>query len=590
MTTTGIVTGRSKQRLLHPGARRRRGCRPEHLRRHLRLHVRRAAGGRGRRQPGQGRPARSRSSSRRADPNSPPMTEIAGPAVTLLSTGNPLPAPVTLTAADTTPTGWTRAARALRRDARPRGLADRRSRRRRARSTSPTPPRPRTASSTASSPGVARPFREPGVQVPDALPAGSPCCVPRFDANPERLRVDSDGLHRARALEVTTGAIVTNMTGPLDYALPRPTRSSPTRRARRQLGQHRRDPRRRARPATSSPWRRSTSSASSTRRTIRRRSDAVLTPTAFANRLNKVSLAIRNVMRIAGHRRRRGDGEPHHAAGASRRRSTPTRSRRASPTRSTQAYLDEGNDIGGHRRRLPRQDRRVTVVDVTQVGKDETYIDPNTEQADDPERPAAARPARDASSHPPAPTFPVTVIVNHLRSLSGVDDPVDGNRVRAKRARAGGVPGEPDPGAPGGGSQRAHRLVGDYNAYQFNDGYVDVIGTIKGTPTPCDEVVLAQPGPRRPRPHRSARSSAPADDRYSYSFDGNAQELDHVLVTATCCRASTASTTRATTPTSRSPSATIRTAPSASPTTTCRWPTSGCRFSRPSPRAMCGSA
>ena len=39
--------------------------------------------------------------------------------------------------------------------------------------------------------GVARPFREPGVEVPDPLPAGSPAGVPRFDANPERLRVDT---------------------------------------------------------------------------------------------------------------------------------------------------------------------------------------------------------------------------------------------------------------------------------------------------------------------------------------------------------------------------------------------------------------
>ena len=53
--------------------------------------------------------------------------------------------------------------------------------------------------------GIARPFREPGIEVPDPLPPGSPCCVPRFDANPERLRVDSDGQLGATPLEVTTG-------------------------------------------------------------------------------------------------------------------------------------------------------------------------------------------------------------------------------------------------------------------------------------------------------------------------------------------------------------------------------------------------
>jgi predicted extracellular nuclease len=41
-----------------------------------------------------------------ADPHSPPLTEIGGsPTVTVLSTGNPLPAPTPLTAADTSPAG-----------------------------------------------------------------------------------------------------------------------------------------------------------------------------------------------------------------------------------------------------------------------------------------------------------------------------------------------------------------------------------------------------------------------------------------------------------------------------------------------------
>src|SRR2546430_8925406 len=35
---------------------------------------------------------------------------------------------------------------------------------------------------------------------------------------------------------------------------------------------------------------------------------------------------------------------------------------------------------------------------------------------------------------PSGSAFPVTVIVNHLRSLSAVDDPVDGNRVRDRKS------------------------------------------------------------------------------------------------------------------------------------------------------------
>ena len=42
--------------------------------------------------------------------------------------------------------------------------------------------------------GVARPFREAGIDVRDELPEDAPAGVARFDGNPERLRVDSQAL------------------------------------------------------------------------------------------------------------------------------------------------------------------------------------------------------------------------------------------------------------------------------------------------------------------------------------------------------------------------------------------------------------
>src|SRR5262249_51766916 len=72
-------------------------------------------------------------------------------------------------------------------------------------------------------------------------------------------------------------------------------------------------------------------------------------------------------------------------------------------------------------------------------------------------------------------------------------------------------------------------MVGDFNAFQFNDGYVDVIGTIKGTPTPSDNVVLASPDLVDPDLTDLVDTVAP-DQRYSFAFNGNLQEIDHVLV------------------------------------------------------------
>src|SRR5258708_39770566 len=54
--------------------------------------------------------------------------------------------------------------------------------------------------------------------IPDPVPAGAPATIPRFDENPERIRVDSDAQPGTTAIDVTAGTIITNITGPLDYA------------------------------------------------------------------------------------------------------------------------------------------------------------------------------------------------------------------------------------------------------------------------------------------------------------------------------------------------------------------------------------
>jgi uncharacterized repeat protein (TIGR01451 family) len=57
------------------------------------------------------------------------------------------------------------------------------------------------------------------------------------------------------------------------------------------------------------------------------------------------------------------------------------------------------------------------------------------------------------------------------------------------------------------------------------------MGTIKGTPTPASQVVLASNDLVNPDLIELSDLVPPAQ-QYSYNFDGNAQELDHVLITA----------------------------------------------------------
>ena len=129
----------------------------------------------------------------------------------------------------------------------------------------------------------------------------------------------------------------------------------------------------------------------------------------------------------------------------------------------------------------------------------------------------------------PDGTLPVTVIVNHLRSLSDVDSLTDG-RVRAKRLAQAEFLANLIQSRQAADPHERIISVGDYNAYEVNDGYVDVMGVIEGTPAPADEDVLAGPaGLVDPTLTDLVTTMDPAD-RYSYSFDGSAQVLDHVLV------------------------------------------------------------
>jgi hypothetical protein len=71
--------------------------------------------------------------------------------------------------------------------------------------------------------------------------------------------------------------------------------------------------------------------------------------------------------------------------------------------------------------------------------------------------------------------------------------------------------------------------VGDMNAFRVNDGYVDSIGTILGTPTPSDQVVLPSADLVDPN-QTDLVDTLPALQQYSFNFDGNAQTLDHIII------------------------------------------------------------
>ena len=76
--------------------------------------------------------------------------------------------------------------------------------------------------------------------------------------------------------------------------------------------------------------------------------------------------------------------------------------------------------------------------------------------------------------------------------------------------------------------------LGDFNAFEFNDGFVDVMGTIKGSPTSASQVQVASTDLVTPDFINLMETRLTAGvNRYSYNFTGSAQVLDHILVNST---------------------------------------------------------
>lgn len=131
--------------------------------------------------------------------------------------------------------------------------------------------------------------------------------------------------------------------------------------------------------------------------------------------------------------------------------------------------------------------------------------------------------------------YPLVVMVNHTLSLLDVNDlsanaewGTLGARSRDKRRQQAERISVVVEAIQDADPSRPVVLVGDYNAFEFNDGYVDVMGIISGSPAPADQVLL--PGTSAlTRPLVNLLDTVPVADRYSYVFSGSIQSLDHAL-------------------------------------------------------------
>jgi hypothetical protein len=74
-------------------------------------------------------------------------------------------------------------------------------------------------------------------------------------------------------------------------------------------------------------------------------------------------------------------------------------------------------------------------------------------------------------------------------------------------------------------------VVGDFNAFEFTDGFVDVVGQIAGDLDPADNL-LSGADLVNPDLAILTETVVPAEARYSFIFQGSAQAIDHALASA----------------------------------------------------------
>lgn len=477
-----------------------------------------------------------------ADPYQLPLTEIVNATVTQLSTGHPLPAPVALTVDLPNADGGLDQLEHLEgmRVTIPHATV-----------VAPTGGNTNETQATGTSngrfavvvTGTPRPMREPGIQIPDPDPLGSTAAnIPRWDYNPETIAVNSTTIGAPTA-NLAAGCTIIDgtLTGPLDYTFrrfviyPEGELTSDCSNAA-------------PKPALLPGPDHVTFGAYNLERffdTVNDpgTSEPVLTPAAFERRLNKASLGIRHYLHspdILGV----SEVENLNALSALAARLNADTVAAGQPDPGYVAYLEEGNDVGGidvgflvKTGEIASGVSRVEVLGVVQEGADAVLANPNGTTSILNDRPPLVM---DAIVHfVDGRQFPVTVIAVHNRSMSGIDDDTGGSsgwlstgqRVRAKRQKQAEFLAELIQGMQAADPERKIVVLGDFNAFEFNDGHADALGTVTGLPSPDDETAVDGDGAVLIEPILyNLTFDADPQERYSFVFDYQAQAIDHILV------------------------------------------------------------
>jgi hypothetical protein len=459
-----------------------------------------------------------------------PGTEIDSPqGIALLSSGNTLPTPITITTAMDSPAGG------IKQFAKYEGM--------RVAIGSVTTTSGTDASLTEATEtnvsnglfygvvtGVARPFREPGIGVTDTSYGAIPSGIPIWDSNPELLEFDSRAFG-APAIDLTSNAVLTGVSGVMDFSFGVPEIILDAANRPTVTGLMT------AQPVPAQTATEFTAASFNMERFYNDVADAdnpgssavTVTTAAYQRRLNKASLAIRNVLNfpdIIGAQ----EIENINVLTDLANKVSADAITANQPDPVYKPYLFLATDGTAINTGVLVKSTRVNTVKAEPFGLTTTFtnVGGNAAVLNDRTPLVMHLGIKRATGQP---DYPVTFISVHQKSLIGVDDPPSaGTSVRLKREAQSEYLAKLIQSYQAVGEHVI--TVGDFNAFEFNDGFEDVLGVITGNPVPSTQVITPPVGNLATPNLVDLVTLLPAAQRHSYVESGSAQVLDHVVVTA----------------------------------------------------------
>lgn len=376
--------------------------------------------------------------------------------------------------------------------------------------------------------GTPRPFREPGLNLADPIPSGAPDTVQNFDGNPEALSFDST-LLGGTPIDVTTGTTVSGVVAIDDYssgaeqllisATARPTVGT----LNTSSGVPQPD---------SSEFTVGTQSMQRFYSSVPTTGAVTLIPEAYQRRLAKSSLSIRKSLGSPDILAMQEVGTIASLTDLANKINSDAVSSGDTVQPGYTAYLTQGNDAAAVNNGFLVDANRITVNSVTQVDKTTTFTDASGNSAilfDDP--PLVLDATVNATSNTAA--YPVLVLSVEFATPAGqMDTTTAGQTLRIKRQQQAQTIAGLVQSYQGAGKNVV--VAGNFGAPEFSDGVVDVVGIVDGMPTASANVVLGASNTyTAPSPALvDLTPTATGQKRYSQIHYGSAEAVDHIIVTS----------------------------------------------------------